>query len=51
MVTLLLNDHTTFYIKKYRGHIEIKLYKDENSYEEYHGIKSMCQGIKKVLVK
>ena len=48
---LVLNDHTTFYVKKYPGFIEIKLDKDENSDEAYHSIKSMCQGIKKVLTK
>ena len=48
---LALNDYTTFYIKKYPGHIEIKPDKDENSYEGYHRIKSMCRGIKKILVK
>ena len=48
---LALNDHTTFYIKKYPGYIEIKLDKNENSYDGYHRIKTMCQGIKKVLVK
>ena len=47
---LALDDHTTFYIKKYPGHIEIKLNKDENSPESYHQIKVMCEGIKKVLV-
>jgi hypothetical protein len=46
---LSLNDNTTFYIKKYPGHIKIKLDKDENSYEAYHRIKSMCEGIKDVL--
>lgn len=48
---LALDDHTTFYIKKYPGRIEIKLDKDENSYEAYHRIKSMCEGMKKVLTK
>ena len=28
-----LNDRTTFYIKKYPGFLQIKLDKDENSYE------------------
>jgi hypothetical protein len=46
---LALNDHTTFYIKKYPGYIEIKLDKDENSVEAYQRMKSMCEGIKKVL--
>ena len=46
-----LDDHTTFDIKKFPGHLEIKLDKDENSYEAYHRIKSMCEGMKKVLTK
>jgi hypothetical protein len=49
--TLALDDHTTFYIKKYPGRLEIKLDKDKNSYEAYQGIKSMCDGIKKLLTK
>ena len=40
-------DHTTFYIKKYAGFLEIKFDKDENSDEGYQRIKSMCDGIKK----
>jgi hypothetical protein len=48
---LALDDHTTFYIKKYPGYLEIKLDKDENSNEAYHRIKSMCEGIKKVVVE
>jgi hypothetical protein len=48
---LALDDHTTFYIKKYPGFIEIKLDKNENSEEAYHRIKAMCEGIKKVIAK
>ena len=48
---LALDDHTTFYIKKYPGFIEIKLDKNENSYPSYEKIKSMCEGIKKVVTK
>jgi 6-phosphogluconolactonase/glucosamine-6-phosphate isomerase/deaminase len=46
---LALDDHTTFYIRKYPGYVEIKLDKDENSDEAYHRIKAMCEGIKKVI--
>ena len=46
---LALDDHTTFYIKKYPGYLQIKLDKDENSAEAYERIKSMCEGIKKVI--
>ena len=49
--TIALDDHTTFYIKKYPGKLEIKLNKDENSDEAYERVKSMCNGIKKLLVK
>lgn len=47
---LTLDDHTTFYIKKYPGLVEIKLDKNENSPGAYLRIRSMCEGIKKVLV-
>lgn len=47
--TLSLDDHTTFYIKKYPGYIEIKLDKDKNSDDAYRQIKSLCGGIKKVI--
>lgn len=49
--SLALDDHTTFYIKKSPGILYITLDKDRNSDESYHEIKSMCQGIKKVLAK
>ena len=49
--TFTLNDHTTFYMKKYPGFIEIKLDKDKNSDEAYRQVKSMCEGIKILLVK
>src|SRR5689334_21021216 len=44
--TLALDDHTTFYIKKYPGYVTIKLDKDKNSTDAYRQIKSMCEGIK-----
>ena len=47
--TISLDDHARFYIKKSPGVLEIKLDKDENSDDGYQEIKSMCQGIKKVL--
>ena len=48
---LTLDDHTTFYIKKDPGYLQIKLDKDENSAEAYERVKSMCEGIKKVISK
>lgn len=47
--TISLDDHARFYIKKSPGALEIKPDKDENSDDGYQEIKSMCQGIKKVL--
>lgn len=49
--SIALDDHTTFYIKKSPGILDITLDKDRNSDESYQEIKSMCQGIKKVLAK
>ena len=46
-----LDDNTTFYIKKYPGHIKIELDKNENSYEGYERIRSMCEGMKEVLTR
>lgn len=48
---LALDDHSTFYIKKYPGFIKIKLDKDENSGEAYYKMKSMSKGIKKILAQ
>jgi hypothetical protein len=47
--TISLDDHTMFYIKKYPGYIKIKLDKDENSEESYYRIKSMCEGMEKII--
>ena len=46
---LSLDDHITFYIKKYPGYLQIKLDKEENSDASYQRVKSMCEGIKKVI--
>jgi hypothetical protein len=48
---IALEDHTTFYIRKYPGLIEIKLDKNENSDEAYQRIKLMCEGMKEVIVR
>ena len=48
---LALDDHTTFYIKKYPGYLQIKLDKEENSAEAYQRIKSMCEGLKNEISK
>ena len=49
--TITLDDHATFYVKKFPGILEIKLDKNKNSDEAYHEIKAMCMGIKKLLIK
>ena len=49
--TLALDDHTIFYIKKTPGTLKVSLNKDKNSERSYLKIKSMCDGIKKVLAK
>jgi len=46
---IALDDHTTFYIKKYPGFLEIKFNKEENSYESYQRVRAMCEGIKEVV--
>jgi len=45
---LKLNDKTTFVIKKFPGHVEIRLDKAENSFGSYQRVKSLCEGIKDV---
>lgn len=47
---IALNDHTIFYIKKYPGHIIIKLNKYENSEEAYERVRNMCEGIEDVII-
>jgi hypothetical protein len=44
-----LDDHTTFFVKKFPGHLEIELDKRNNSTNSYREIKSLCEGIKEVL--
>jgi hypothetical protein len=47
---IALDDHTLFYIKKYPGHIKIRLNKYENTEEAYERIRAMCEGMKDVLI-
>jgi hypothetical protein len=44
-----LDDHTTFFIKKFPGHLRIELDKYKNSASSYREIKELCEGIKEVL--
>ena len=46
---IALDDQTNFYIKKSPGILRIKLDKYENSMEAYDRIRSMCEGLKKLL--
>lgn len=46
---LSLDDHTTFYIKKKPGYLEIRLDKNKNSEDNYQKIKLMCKGIGEVM--
>ena len=48
---LAFDDHTTFYIKKYPGLLEITLDKDANSSESYRRVRSMCEGIKRIITE
>ena len=48
---LTLDDGSKFYMKKSPGHIVIKMNKDENSDEAYHAIKTMCVGMKDVILE
>ena len=46
-----LDDGTRFHLRKYPGHVAIKLDKSRNSDEAYHNIKSMCEGMKEVILR
>jgi len=46
---IALDDHSAFYIKIRTGYLYIKFDKDQNSDEAYYKIRSMCEGIKRVL--
>ena len=47
---IALDDHTIFYIKKYPGHIKIRLNKYENSEAAYERIREMCEAMKEVII-
>jgi len=49
--TVMLHDKTSFYLKSLPGELEIKLDKQDNSYESFARVKEMCEGIKKVIEK
>jgi len=44
-----LDDHTTFFLKKFPGHLRIELDKRKNSTHSYREIKSLCEGINDVV--
>jgi hypothetical protein len=49
--TIALDDQTTFYLKKAPGILRIKLDKDKNSMESYDHVRSMCEGLKRILAE
>ena len=49
--TFTLEDGTSFYLKKSPGRLKIELDKSKNSNRSFYSIKSMCEGIKEVVVK
>jgi hypothetical protein len=48
---LSFKDHTSFYIKKLPGYLQIKLDKNQNSDDSYYRTRDMCEGIKDLLAK
>ncbi|MVM31467.1 hypothetical protein GO755_15585 [Spirosoma sp. HMF4905] len=50
-VTTTLDDHTKFKLEESPGKVRIELDKGDNSDASYRRIKSMCEGIKKILTK
>ncbi|MFT3980148.1 MAG: hypothetical protein QM687_06725 [Ferruginibacter sp.] len=48
--TITLDDGTNFYMKKSPGELEIELDKNKNSSISYYTVKSMCEGIKEVIL-
>jgi hypothetical protein len=50
-VVVTLDDGSKFYMKKNPGHIVIEMNKDETSEKAWHAIKTMCKGMKDVILK
>lgn len=48
---LMIDDKTTFYIKALPGEVEIEFDKSKNSDEGFKQVKTMCEGIKNIVVK
>jgi len=46
---ITLDDQTTFYIKKSPGYLRLEFDKSENSTDAYQQVKTMCEGIKKIV--
>ncbi len=49
--SITLDDQTKFYLNREPGHIFIRLDKEENSAASYRKIKSVCEGMKKLLTQ
>lgn len=48
-ITTKLDDNTQFELEESPGKVLIKLDKEANSEASYHRVKTMCEGIKKVI--
>ena len=46
-----LADNTNFYLRKEPGHITIKLDKNQNSEQAYRRVRSICEGMKVLMMK
>ena len=46
---IILDDKTTFYMKKSPGYLKIKLDKEKNSEEAYRKVRSVLEGINEVV--
>lgn len=50
-ISTTLDDNTRFKLEEYAGKVHITLDKDANTKASYRRIKSMCEGIKAILVE
>ncbi|GAB4038964.1 hypothetical protein GCM10028809_58730 [Spirosoma gilvum] len=48
-ISTKLDDNTEFKLEEYEGKLRIKLDKEANSEASYHRIKSMCEGVKRII--
>ncbi|SHF93839.1 hypothetical protein [Flavisolibacter ginsengisoli] len=48
---ITLSDHSSFHLVTDPGYVELKLDKDQNSKASYQRIRSICQGLKAVVIQ